>query len=218
MLRTLIADDSSLLTERLVAELDKVEGVEVIAQVGTANEATASIRELKPDVVILDLCMPGGSGIEVLDEIKRDPLPPIVIVLTGFGEPQYRKRCLASGASFFFDKTTEFEQVRETMQNLVRREHSAEAEAAAPVQPLPPDVTPTAAAQPVLVRRPLAEKPKLLVSRSSKGEPIYYLCSCCLEGFQLSDKQPPIDAVRELCARFREHVENMHPDGVHRSS
>lgn len=57
----------------------------------------------------------------------------------------------------------------------------------------------------------LTEKPKLLVGRSTHGEPIYYRCSYCQERFRLSHERVPIAAVRELCADFRKHVRNQHP-------
>jgi CheY-like chemotaxis protein len=62
---------------------------------------------------VLDLHMPGRSGLEVLPEIKRLPSPPCVVVLTSHPTEQHRRLSLASGADFFFDKAQEFALVVE---------------------------------------------------------------------------------------------------------
>lgn len=119
-MRVLIADDSEIIVKRLIAVLTEVGGVEIVDQAGTVAAAAQAVRNLKPDVVILDIAMPGGSGIDVLEGIKRDQLTPIVIVLTNYGYPQCRRRCLKSGARFFLDKSAEFEKVGEVLRALIR--------------------------------------------------------------------------------------------------
>jgi DNA-binding NarL/FixJ family response regulator len=83
---------------------------------------------------VLDISMPGGSGVHVLETIKREQPALKVIMLTNFGHEQYRQKCLQLGADHFFDKTTEFEKVLE-----VRRDPRGGAEPApdstAPLQP-----------------------------------------------------------------------------------
>jgi len=111
-----------LLVERLLASLARVQNVEIVGRATHAAEALESIRKLDPEVVILDLCMPGGSGIDVLKGLKRDQMHPLVIVLTGFGESQYRKRCMELGAAFFFAKTTEFGKVADVLREIVAGE------------------------------------------------------------------------------------------------
>jgi DNA-binding NarL/FixJ family response regulator len=118
-LRVLIADDSEVLVQRLVTTLAKVNGIEIVGHAGTVAEAAQGVRNLHPDVVILDIRMPGGSGIDVLEGMKRDRVTPIVIVLTNYGYPQYRKKCLQSGANFFFDKSAEFEKVAPVLRGLI---------------------------------------------------------------------------------------------------
>jgi DNA-binding NarL/FixJ family response regulator len=117
-MKVFIADDSALLRERLVALICDLEGMEVVGQAGDAAEALEAIRRLKPDVAVLDIRMPGGNGIQVLEAVKRQPAPPLVIMLTGFAYPQYRRKCLAAGADYFLDKTTEFERVAEVLRQL----------------------------------------------------------------------------------------------------
>ncbi len=109
-MKVFIADDSEILCERLIELLAGLPKVEVIGCAHDAEGAIKAINECAPDVVILDIRMPGGSGIDVLQHIKKGNIP-IVIVLTNYPYPQYRKRCLSAGADYFFDKSTEFDKL-----------------------------------------------------------------------------------------------------------
>src|SRR6185295_14931164 len=105
-LKVFIADDSHIVRERLVMFFDELIGVEMVGQAEHVTEAISAIRKLQPDVVILDIRMPGGSGIDVLQNIKQDGLGPIVIILTNYPFSGYRQKCLQTGADFFLDKST----------------------------------------------------------------------------------------------------------------
>jgi DNA-binding NarL/FixJ family response regulator len=96
-----------------------VTGLEIVGQVDNVADAVLEIRKTKPDVVTLDIRMPGGSGIEVLESLKKHPSPPIVIMLSNYNFPQFRKKCLQSGARFYFDKSTEFHRVAEVLRSLM---------------------------------------------------------------------------------------------------
>lgn len=72
-------------------------------------------------MVILDIWMPEESGIEVLQNIKLRERVPIVIILTNYSYPQYRKRCLELGADYFFDKSTELDRMIETREKLTSK-------------------------------------------------------------------------------------------------
>lgn len=122
-MRVLIADDSEVIVNRLITMLTEVGGAEIVGRAGTVAAAAQAVRSLKPDVVILDIAMPGGSGIDVLEGLKRDQLTPIVIVLTNYGYPQCRRKCLRSGARFFLDKSAEFEKVGEVLRSLILDAH-----------------------------------------------------------------------------------------------
>jgi|SRR6266513_1174923 len=111
MMKILIADDSLVVRDRLVALLTEVRGVEVVAQAKDATEAKSLATELRPDVAILDVRMPNGSGADVVREIKQLRPTPKVIVLTNYPHPENRKKCIERGADYFFDKSTEFKKV-----------------------------------------------------------------------------------------------------------
>ena len=117
-LNVVIADDSPLVRERLAVLLSELDGIDLVGQAGTGDETLQAVERLKPDVLILDLHMPGNNGMEVLEAIKRGGAGPVVIVLTAFPYPRYRERCLKAGAEYFFDKASEFEEVSEALQQL----------------------------------------------------------------------------------------------------
>jgi DNA-binding NarL/FixJ family response regulator len=117
-MKVFIADDSSVLRERLSEMLSELPGVEIMGYAQDVPGALTSIKTLQPDVVILDIRMPGGSGVDVLQDIKKDNKTPMVIVLTNYPYPQYRKKCMDLGADFFFDKSTEFEKVTAVFKEL----------------------------------------------------------------------------------------------------
>jgi DNA-binding NarL/FixJ family response regulator len=111
MMRVLIADDSLIVRERLRDMLSELQDIEVVGQAEDALEARALAEKLKPDVAILDLRMPGGSGVDVLHDIKKRTPRAKVIMLTAYPHPDSRKRCLEGGADYFLDKSTEFSKV-----------------------------------------------------------------------------------------------------------
>ncbi len=117
-LTVFIADDSAFIRERLPNMLAELTGVEVIGQAADGIEAVNSVRELKPDVVVLDIRMPGKNGMEVLSELKKFEPAPCVIILTNYPYPQYRKKCLDMGADYFLDKSTDFDGLFTIMKQL----------------------------------------------------------------------------------------------------
>lgn len=119
-IKVLVVDDSLIVREHLVTMLDELAGIEIVGQAETVAEAIASIQKLRPDVVILDIRMPGGSGIDVLKRVKQGEVTPIVIILTNYPYPGYRRKCLQAGADFFLDKSTEFDQIPKLFEQFKR--------------------------------------------------------------------------------------------------
>jgi DNA-binding NarL/FixJ family response regulator len=118
-IRVLLVDDSVIVRERLTLLLSDLPHVEVVGEVDDAPQALELIRRRKPDVVILDIHLPHGSGLELLPDIKREFPAMTVIMLTNYPYPQYRAKCLANGADFFFDKSTEFQKIAGVMDRFV---------------------------------------------------------------------------------------------------
>jgi DNA-binding NarL/FixJ family response regulator len=117
-IRVFIADDSATVRDRLTSLLRDMPAVEIVGQAADAAEAIQSIQQLKPDVVILDIRMPAGSGIGVLRSLQQKPEKPKFIMLTNYPFLQYRKTCLEAGASYFFDKSSEFEKIPQALEQL----------------------------------------------------------------------------------------------------
>lgn len=116
--KVFIVDDSAFVRARLITMLCGFEEIEIIGQTEDAAVASEAICKLKPDVVILDIRLKGGSGLDVLQGIKDNKLAPITIMLTNYPHPQYRERVRNAGADFFFDKSNEFEKIIDVMKQL----------------------------------------------------------------------------------------------------
>jgi DNA-binding NarL/FixJ family response regulator len=119
-MRVLIVDDSKIVCKGLQQMLIHIADVEIVGLAHNAPDAIASISELKPDVVILDIRLPGLNGINVLKDIRNKKLPIRVIMLTNYPYPQYRKKCEALGADYFFDKVAEIEEIPKVIEELAK--------------------------------------------------------------------------------------------------
>jgi DNA-binding NarL/FixJ family response regulator len=123
-MKVFIADDSSVVMERLVDLLEEeVPGAQLVGQAGDVPEAVRGIQKVKPDALILDLQMPGGSGLDVLRAIRTDHPRLYVLIFTNYPHPQYREECLTAGANFFLDKSSEFEKIPAILRELIHKEN-----------------------------------------------------------------------------------------------
>lgn len=110
-----IVDDSGSIRQRLISMLGTMRNVAVIGEAATESAAIEGILALHPDVVLLDLNLGAGKGMNVLNTVRR-LLPGIgIVVLTNHSEPQYRRACMNAGAQYFLDKSTQFDCVREVI-------------------------------------------------------------------------------------------------------
>jgi DNA-binding NarL/FixJ family response regulator len=83
--------------------LKQIQGVEIVGHADDVVEAEEAFTRLRPNVVTLDLELPTGSGITVLQYIRRVSRETLVIVLTNHAHPHYRKKCLSEGANYFLE-------------------------------------------------------------------------------------------------------------------
>jgi PAS domain S-box-containing protein len=151
-MRVLIADDSAILRQRMATQLAQDPGVAVVAEAGDTQETLAMIEAERPDAVVLDLSMPGGGGIAVLEALRGRRSPPAVVVLTNHVLEEYRERCLGLGASAFLDKSADAVSVIQALRDVVR----------------PPAGPPTAP----MAEPPMAEPP---VASAGSGETVEML-------------------------------------------
>lgn len=101
--RVLIADDHALVRSGIRGLLEAAD-LTVVGEAGNGQEAIAAVRTLSPDVVLMDIRMPGMDGIEATGVITAEPRAPRVLVLTTFDLDEYVYRALAAGASGFLLK------------------------------------------------------------------------------------------------------------------
>jgi CheY-like chemotaxis protein len=93
-----MVDDSREVRERLITMITGLEGTFLAGATREPKEAVKTIRLLHPDAVILDIPMPGMSGIQVLKGIKEELRAPVAIMLANYPFGQYRRECAQAGA------------------------------------------------------------------------------------------------------------------------
>lgn len=120
----LIADDQPLLRQSLSIVVDGAPGLVTVAQAGTGTEAVALARETTPDVILMDIRMPGGDGIDATRRITGDPTlsGSRVLVLSMFELDDYVYSALRAGASGFLLKDTRPDQLLDA----IRRTHDGD--------------------------------------------------------------------------------------------
>jgi two-component system response regulator DevR len=113
--KVFIVEDSTAVRSRLVELLGEIDGVCVVGEAQTPDEAVAGIRRTQPHCVILDIQLSGGSGIDVMRAVHPDSPEISFVVLTANSTAQYRRACMQAGASWFLDKSTEFGKLKEVV-------------------------------------------------------------------------------------------------------
>lgn len=97
-LRIIIADDHAVVRQGIRAVLEEVEGLEVVAEAGDGDEALAMAKEHDPDVVVLDVTMPGKTGLEVAKELRDAGTGVGVLILSMHDDPEYVLEAVRAGA------------------------------------------------------------------------------------------------------------------------
>jgi DNA-binding NarL/FixJ family response regulator len=110
-MRVLLADDSRLMLERLTEMLNMYRDTEIVGSFNNGIDTLAGLRTLKPDLAIVDIKMPGLTGLEVLNEIRKENKTVKIIILTFYSSDHYRKMAIQAGADYFFNKVDDFDEV-----------------------------------------------------------------------------------------------------------
>jgi len=111
MIRVLVADDHQLVRDGLKQLLIAASGIEVVAEAANGEEALAAARQAAPDVALLDMSMPGLSGIDLIKRLRAAHPAVRILVLSMHGERQYAARALKAGASGYLTKDSASEQL-----------------------------------------------------------------------------------------------------------
>jgi len=115
-----VADDHPLFRRGLTETLKRRPEIELLAEDANGADALAAIREHQPDVAILDVQMPGLSGVDVLNAVERDRLPTRIVLLTGFAESGPLYEAMALGAGAYIAKDTDGERICEAILSVAR--------------------------------------------------------------------------------------------------
>lgn len=115
-------EDSPILRDFVVEAIAENEKTTVVGYADTESDAIEGVMKFKPDVVIIDIKLRVGNGINVLRQIKKMKLfgSMVAIVLTNYAFDIYQKRCMALGADYFLDKSTQFEQLKQILGRLAQ--------------------------------------------------------------------------------------------------
>jgi len=122
VIRVLVTDDDPLVRAGLSLMLDGAANLEVVGEAADGREAIDRVRQVRPDVVLMDLRMPGMDGIEATRAIAEDPAGPKVVVLTTFDVDDHVVRALSAGAAGFLLKDTPPPQIVEAIGKVVAGE------------------------------------------------------------------------------------------------
>jgi two-component system, NarL family, response regulator NreC len=104
MIRVLIVDDHAVVRSGLRHVLNAEEGIEVVGEAGDAQHAIFETRAQKPDVVLMDVVMPGKSGIETIPEVLKDAPDAKILMLSMQDDPRYVREAFAAGAAGYILK------------------------------------------------------------------------------------------------------------------
>ena len=114
-MRIVIIDDSDLLRKTVGRACKEIKNVEIVGEANNGLAALDVIKDKQPDLIVLDIRMPGLNGIEVLKKIKEQGFSCKICILTNYPQKQYKENCLAEGADYFFDKSKDFKLMLRTI-------------------------------------------------------------------------------------------------------
>ena len=111
MISVVLVDDHAVVRSGLRLLLERQDDIEVVGEAGNAKDAIFRARAMKPDVILLDVVMPGESGIEVLPKLLKESPETKVLVLSMQDDPSYVREAFAVGASGYVLKEAADEEV-----------------------------------------------------------------------------------------------------------
>jgi NarL family two-component system response regulator LiaR len=123
-IRVLIADDHTVVRGGLVALLEDVEGIEVVAEAADGIEAVLRARSTKPDVILMDLMMPRKTGIEAIEDIRKENPNARILVLTSYSDDDKVFAAIKAGALGYLLKETSTQDLLQAIRDVNRGESS----------------------------------------------------------------------------------------------
>jgi len=121
-MKLLIVDDSKEIRDRILRLISTNTHFTKVFQAENLIQTKNIISTEFPEVLLLDIQLPDGTAFDVLDSIDRSVYSPIIMILTNFDLPLYREKATEKGVSFFFDKSTEFLDLKYALQNFISKD------------------------------------------------------------------------------------------------
>jgi len=117
LVRVFIVEDSPLIRKRIIDNLQSLGGFDVVGFAEGECVAVAAITETEPDVVVTDIRLKEGNGIEVVRQVRQKDFTsrPRIYVLSNYANAEYRRQCELVGADDFFDKSGEYDRFLDTL-------------------------------------------------------------------------------------------------------
>jgi two-component system response regulator RegA len=109
----LIVDDSEVFRSRIVEILAINNKSTDILEANSILEAKEIMLDVLPDILITDIRMPGGTGLDLIKQVRKDNPVTLIIVITNYPEAQYKVEAFKTGANYFFDKSSEMDNLLE---------------------------------------------------------------------------------------------------------
>ena len=141
--RVLLAEDQGMMRGALALLLDLEDDIEVVAQVAAGDRIVAEALAVVPDIALLDIELPGRSGLDAAAELRKRLPSCQVLILTTFGRPGYLRRAMEAGAAGFLVKDGPVEELADAIRRVLRGERVIDpALAAAALSAGPSPLTP----------------------------------------------------------------------------
>ncbi len=111
MIRVVVADDHTLIRKALCGLLNAISNVQVVGEAATGEQAVQQARKLQPDIVFMDIIMPGMGGLEATQRIAQQETSSAVIALTACAEPPFPAQMLKAGAKGYLTKNIDLAEL-----------------------------------------------------------------------------------------------------------
>jgi two-component system response regulator DesR len=120
MIRVLLAEDQAMVRGALAALLKLEPDIDVVGSAADGEEAWRAVQQLKPDILVTDIEMPGVTGIELAQRVQRYELPSKVVIVTTFARSGFLRRALDAGVSGYLLKDAPAEQLADALRKVHR--------------------------------------------------------------------------------------------------
>ena len=117
-IKIIIADDHPLFRRGLKHALEETDDIEVIGESSNGDDLLSLIRDCKPEIILLDIAMPGKSGLDLLKQLKNEHTKLPILILSVYPEEQYAVRFLKAGASGYLTKESAAEKLTEAIRKI----------------------------------------------------------------------------------------------------